>query len=166
MSGKLDQSLDEILSTSKRVRTKRGGGRMNGRNGKPTAPAGGIAKNNNRGGRGGAKNVPTGPAAGRKPAGGSNGSKAIISNLVSMKAHSITSRPFTNSFSAQGCKRGPDQGMLSIRLYCLWPLCRKPVASYFPLDPYTKSPFPSRDIYIIVGNIIQTLLHHQLMLFK
>lgn len=92
MSGKLDQSLDEILSSQKKTRGGgRRGGRTGGRNGKPAAPVGGISKNSSRGGRGGrgAKAVPTGPAAGRKSIGGTNGSKAIISNLVSTNIYSI-----------------------------------------------------------------------------
>lgn len=87
MSGKLDQSLDEILSTSRRgaTRTKRGGARP--RAGKPAttvAPVGGVRKNTaaTRGGRGN-KAVPTGPAAGNQSRGaGNQGSKVVVSNLV------------------------------------------------------------------------------------
>lgn len=106
MSGKLDQSLDEILSTTKKTRSRRGV-RTGGRPAKPAAPAAGIAKNNARGGRNGAKAVPTGPAAGRKSFGASNGSKAIISNLVSTIARS-SSHTSANTPTAQGCERGPD----------------------------------------------------------
>lgn len=115
MSGKLDQSLDEILSTSKKTRTRRGG-RVGGRNGKPAAPVGGVAKST-RGGRGGVKAVPTGPAAGRRSVGGSMGSKAIISNLVSSKMYIISSDLSANTLPAVWCERVPDKGMLSMRLY-------------------------------------------------
>jgi len=85
MSGKLDQSLDEILSSTKRSHTRSKRGRPSiGRNGKGTvataAPVGGVTKNT-RNAKVGTKNVPTGPAAGRRSIGGSLGSKAIISNL-------------------------------------------------------------------------------------
>ncbi len=80
MSGKLDQSLDEILST-RRQTARRGRGRrapipgkMNGAT--ATAPVGGIKKTTKNTRASGRATVPTGPAAG-------NGeSKIIVSNLV------------------------------------------------------------------------------------
>ena len=79
MSGKLDQSLDEILSTRRKTAGRRGrGGRRLGTGTKATtaAPAGGVQKNT-RGAKAAPKSaVPSGPAAG-------NGeSKIIVSNLV------------------------------------------------------------------------------------
>ncbi|MCJ1298648.1 hypothetical protein MMC08_001438, partial [Hypocenomyce scalaris] len=79
MSGKLDQSLDEILSTRRQTARGRGRGRRapnpartNGAT--VAAPVGGIKKNT-KVARGGAKaTVPSGPAAG-------GDSKIIVSNL-------------------------------------------------------------------------------------
>lgn len=81
MSGKLDQSLDEILSTRRKTVPGRGRGRgrraPNAARVTTAAPVGGIQKNT-RATRGGAKaNVPNGPAT------GSRDSKIIVSNLVS-----------------------------------------------------------------------------------
>lgn len=79
MSGKLDQSLDEILSTRRQSARGRGRGRRvpnparsNGAT--VAAPVGGIKKNS-KVTRGGARAVPTGPAVGVE-------SKIIVSNLV------------------------------------------------------------------------------------
>jgi THO complex subunit 4 len=70
MSGKLDQSLDEILSSTRRT-AGRGGktavARRRSRTSKPTVPAPKAA----------VKPIPTGPS------GGSGESKIMISNLVS-----------------------------------------------------------------------------------
>lgn len=82
-SGKLDQSLDEILSGQRRANRGRGTRRTSG-GGRPTpaAPAGGIQKN--KPGRNATK--PT-------PAKGSSGvvgeSKIVVSNLVSLCAEHI-----------------------------------------------------------------------------
>ena len=79
MSGKLDQSLDEIVSThrrggsnrGRRVRTTRQGGA------KPAAaPVGGVKKTT-RPVKGATKGVPTGPS------GGVGESKILVSGLVS-----------------------------------------------------------------------------------
>lgn len=81
MSGKLDQSLDEILSTRRKTAGRRGGrgGRRagNGTKAATAAPVGGIQKNSRSAKVAPAKSaVPSGPAAG-------NGeSKIIVSNLV------------------------------------------------------------------------------------
>ena len=80
MSGKLDQSLDEILS-SRRQTARRGGrgGRRSAHPAKPTvvAPVGGVKKHV-KPARGAVRAaVPSGPAA------GSGDSKIIVSNLVS-----------------------------------------------------------------------------------
>jgi len=79
MSGKLDQSLDEILSTQKSVRggrTRRG--RRAPQTGRTTAavaaPVGGVKKNAKHA-KGAVKTIPTGPA------GGSGESKIQVSNL-------------------------------------------------------------------------------------
>ncbi|EKD12224.1 protein mlo3-like protein [Drepanopeziza brunnea f. sp. 'multigermtubi' MB_m1] len=66
MSGKLDKSLDEILTTTRPTngrKLRRGTVRRSGPAGKaaPIAPAGGIKKNP-RTTRGGAKPIPTGPS--------------------------------------------------------------------------------------------------------
>lgn len=78
MSEKLDQSLDEILST--RRKSARRGGRVGRRTPNPTkatvAPIGGIKKNT-KAARGAVKTgVSNGPPA------GSGDSKIIVSNLV------------------------------------------------------------------------------------
>ena len=79
MSGKLDQSLDEIVSTHRRgagrARGNRRGTRPAARQAPavPAAPVGGIKKNIKT--KGGAK-VPTGPSSVR------GDSKILISNLV------------------------------------------------------------------------------------
>lgn len=80
MSGKLDQSLDEILSTQKRgARTRRGAGRRapSGRTSAVAAPVGGIKKTA-KPARGAVKAIPTGPS------GGLGDSKIVVSNLVSL----------------------------------------------------------------------------------
>lgn len=80
MSGKLDQSLDEILST-RRSSARRGRGRRAPNTGKTngvttTAPVGGIKKTTRPTRTNVKATVPTGPASG-------NGeSKIIVSNLV------------------------------------------------------------------------------------
>ena len=80
MSGKLDQSLDEILSTRRKTAGRRGrGGRRagNGTKAARAAPVGGIQKNTRSAKAAPAKGaVPSGPAA------GSGESKIIVSNLV------------------------------------------------------------------------------------
>jgi len=81
MSGKLDQSLDEILSTQRRggagARGRGRAGRRAPQTGRTTAvvaPVGGVKKSV-RLARGAAKSVPTGPS-------GANGdSKIVVSNL-------------------------------------------------------------------------------------
>ena len=90
MSGKLDQSLDEILS-SRRQTARRGGrgGNRAANTSKRTvaAPVGGIKKNISRTSRGtGRPIVPSGPAD------GVGGSKIIVSNLVCLTHLSITTR--------------------------------------------------------------------------
>ncbi|KAF2189827.1 hypothetical protein K469DRAFT_562658 [Zopfia rhizophila CBS 207.26] len=76
-TGKLDQSLDEILKT-RRQSNRRGRGRRAAAGGRPNtteAPVGGVQKTQ-KPAKGG-KNVPTGPA------GGSGESKIQVSNLPS-----------------------------------------------------------------------------------
>lgn len=80
MSGKLDQSLDEILSTRRKTAGRRGrGGRRPGNGTKATtaAPVGGIQKKTR-----GAKTAPAKGAVPSGPAAGSGESKIIVSNLV------------------------------------------------------------------------------------
>jgi hypothetical protein len=91
-SGKLDQSLDEILSVNKRsgVRGRGRQGRRVSRPGKTAAvaaPIGGIKKSTKQA-KGGAKAIPTGPS------GGSGDSRIQVSNLVSANDHIQSSKPF------------------------------------------------------------------------
>ena len=80
MSGKLDQSLDEILSTRRKTVGRRGRGRRvpNATRVTTAAPAGGIQKNTKA--KATAKSVATN---GAMPAVGD--SKIIVSNLVSCR---------------------------------------------------------------------------------
>jgi len=79
MSGKLDQSLDEIVSTQRRS-ARRGRGPRSRQAGKasaaPVAPVGGVKKTVKQATRGGRTAVPTGPAA------GTGDSKIVVNNLV------------------------------------------------------------------------------------
>lgn len=82
MSAKLDQSLEEILSTRPKTGGRRGGRGARraagpGRAPAATAPANGVKKNTNTAPRGGRAAVPTGPAT-RQQGGG----KILVSNLV------------------------------------------------------------------------------------
>jgi THO complex subunit 4 len=106
MSGKLDQSLDEILSTQRRSATRgnrRGGRRVShpNRNAAATAPVGGVKKAV-KPAKGAGKAIPTGPSA------GSGDSKIVVSGMVSI--HSVSrSLNITNCHDiAQGCERKPD----------------------------------------------------------
>lgn len=103
MSGKLDQSLDEITTSQRRA-----GGRQRRRTSTraapvPTAPAGGIKKTTK-----GARNAPTKatPAQGATSKGDS---KVIVSNLVSSPALSQgdyfhTNRPQPKDVTEQQIK--------------------------------------------------------------
>lgn len=80
MSGKLDKSLDEILTTSRSNgprRTGRVGARRSGPTAAAVAPVGGVKKNA-RTGRAAAKPIPTGPSG----SGGGEG-KIQVSGFVS-----------------------------------------------------------------------------------
>jgi len=114
MSGKLDQSLDEILSTQRRSAVRGKGGRRVRRGNQagrtaPAAPVGGVKKNPKQA-KGAVKAIPTGPS------GGSGESRIQVSNLVSVLSRSSSSNVFLTLCSAQGCERSPDQGMLPMRL--------------------------------------------------
>ncbi|KAI9795404.1 MAG: hypothetical protein M1833_007192 [Piccolia ochrophora] len=76
MSGKLDQSLDEILSTRRRSARRPGRGRGAAATKVTTAPTGGIQKNSRAAKPTGKAAVPTAPAR-------AGGSKIIMSNLPS-----------------------------------------------------------------------------------
>ena len=81
MSGNLDKSLDEILSTRRNTARRGRGGRRapNAARKSTTAPVGGVKKATKEAPRtGGRAPVPSGPA------GGNGDSKIIVSNLVSM----------------------------------------------------------------------------------
>ncbi len=121
MSGKLDQSLDEILTTQRRNQQQ--GRRRSQRrpagatNAAPAAPAGGIQKNA-KNARGATKPTPA------KGAGLSGESKIMVSNLVSRDRPSgTTQRRAADMATAQGCFREPDQGMLL------------PMRPFMPSDP-------------------------------
>lgn len=82
MSGKLDQSLDEILSTQRRSATRgnrRGGRRVHqaGKAAAVAAPVGGVKKHVKTT-KGAGKAIPTGPSA------ASGESKIVVSNMVSL----------------------------------------------------------------------------------
>jgi THO complex subunit 4 len=106
MSGKLDQSLDDILKTSRGATTGRGKGRgarrigRSGRGASTATPVGGVKKTV-RPAKGALKSAPTGPS-------GSGDSRIQVSNLVSI----TTRTPFRICLlileSAQGCDRGAD----------------------------------------------------------
>jgi THO complex subunit 4 len=106
MSGKLDQSLDDILKTQRRsaTRAKRGRGARRasqpGRADAPAAPVGGVQKNPKQA-KGAVKAIPTGPSA------GSGESRIQVSNLVCIPNPSAAENCLT-SISAQGCERSPD----------------------------------------------------------
>lgn len=79
MSGKLDQSLDEILSSRRQGNAARRNTRRRSGGAKAAtsaAPVGGIKKNT-KGAKAAGKGAPTGPA------GGSGESKIMVSGLVS-----------------------------------------------------------------------------------
>jgi hypothetical protein len=108
MSGKLDQSLDEILSSQRRNNQgKRRSQRRTAGTNRPatTAPAGGIQKNA-KAARNAAKPTPA------KGAGLVGESKIMVSNLVSKPPSSTLQSSYANIVLAQGCFRRPNQGML------------------------------------------------------
>jgi THO complex subunit 4 len=78
MSGKLDQSLDEILSTQRRAAGRRRGTQRRSV-GRPaaTAPVGGVQKTSKQPRNAAAKQTPA------KNAGSNGESKVVVSNLVS-----------------------------------------------------------------------------------
>jgi THO complex subunit 4 len=85
-TGKLDQSLDDILKT-RRQSTRRGRGPRRAGAGRPAAteaPVGGVHKTTKQPKQ--TKAVPTGPAA------GSGESKIMISNLVCSRAFKLPLR--------------------------------------------------------------------------
>ena len=113
MSGKLDQSLDEILSTRRKTAGRRGrGGRRAGTGTKAAAAApvvGGIQKNTR-----GAKAAPAKSAVPSGPAAGNGESKIIVSNLVRSLDENLNMVQQLTSLAFR-CERGPDQGMLNLR---------------------------------------------------
>lgn len=85
MSGKLDQSLDEIMKDSKTTGVKRGRGRVSTRKAAikskaattaAIAPSGGVQKKTKSG-----KQPPRGPAAANVPTPGAGPSKIQVNNL-------------------------------------------------------------------------------------
>jgi THO complex subunit 4 len=82
MSGKLDQSLDEILSTQRKAGGRRGRNPARRASGRiaTTAPVGGVQKNSKKP-QAAAKQAPA------KASGGPGDSKVVVSNLVSTGLH-------------------------------------------------------------------------------
>lgn len=77
MTSKLDQSLDDIVTTKRIARRGRGGRRVANARAKATGPAGGVVKNTRAAKAAVKAAVPTGPASGTV-----GDSKIIVSNLV------------------------------------------------------------------------------------
>ena len=97
MSGKLDQSLDEILKTTRRPATRRGrGGRRVPNTPRTTAvaPVGGVKKNTVKQPKGKNASIPSGPALANKE------SKVIISNFVSLSHLSRVTKKCINENKA------------------------------------------------------------------
>jgi THO complex subunit 4 len=98
MSGKLDQSLDEITTSQRRASAgrRRSQRRPSARAAAPVAPAGGIKKATKPVRNAGAKASPAqaGPARGE--------SKVIVSNLVSIESVLESRDLETNNKTAQG----------------------------------------------------------------
>ena len=143
MSSKLDQSLEDILSTRRKTAGRRGRGRRvpNGTRVTTAAPSGGIQKSA-KGAKATTKAaVPSGPAA------GSGDSKIIVSNLVS-KPISWTVQHVLTSLAFR-CQRGPDQGMLNLRPSTSWtclddPSMKSILRSNSSIRGATTFPFPVR----------------------
>ena len=77
MSGKLDKSLDEILSTRRQARrSSQRRPAQKASNGNTSAPIGGVRKSTRQ-------TKPTSKAIPTKPAGGAGEGKIIVSGLVS-----------------------------------------------------------------------------------
>lgn len=97
MSGKLDQSLDEIVSTQRKTGGRRGRNPVRRASGRPatTAPVGGVQKSTKKP-QTAAKQAPT------KASGGPGDSKVVVSNLVS-EAHTILGVSILIFVPAQGC---------------------------------------------------------------
>lgn len=105
MSGKLNQSLEEILKDKRSSATRGGRGgrpRRGAKPAQPAAPAGGIKKNTStKPARGAVKQAPT------KGAKGSRGSMIQIGNLVSILPSRVCTYnvPLTSSFSPETSPR-------------------------------------------------------------
>lgn len=112
--GKLDQSLDEILSSQRKNSQGRRRSQRRSVGAKPAAaPAGGIQKTTKP------ARTASKPASG-KGAGLTGESKIMVSNLVCHTPHLFVCcmDPFANFCVAQGCFRSADQGMLlPVRLF-------------------------------------------------
>lgn len=104
MSGKLDQSLDQILNTRRSSARRGRGGRRAPNSTKihVAVPVGGIKKNTKPTKGAGRATVPSGPAAG-------NGeSKIIVSNMVRTSRSSNRRSNSSYTIPAYRCERGPD----------------------------------------------------------
>lgn len=110
MSGKLDQSLDEILSTRRAGGTRGRASRRPraGRAAAAAAPVGGVKKNTKQAAK---APVPSGPA------GRSGEGKISVSNLVSLALSCTHAGSLADSTSAKRRERGADKGMFLMGLY-------------------------------------------------
>lgn len=101
MSGKLDQSLEDILGSNRKAGVRGGRGARRGARpskGRTVAPVGGVQKAT----KVPKKNVvPTGPAA-------KGDSKVIVSQLVCYVILSKVWSHVLTTFPAHGCQRDPD----------------------------------------------------------
>lgn len=115
MAGKLDQSLDEIVSSQRRSTRRPRSRRVGGSSRTSAAPPVGGVKKSTQPARGAIKGkIPTGPAA------TSGDSKVIVSNLVRYTyIYTISFRRLTSA-TAFRCQRDPDQGMSSMSSCQLW----------------------------------------------
>lgn len=103
MSGRLDKSLDEIITSQRgggRGRTRRGA-RRSGPVGKAAtvAPVGGIKKNP-KSARGSVKPIPTGPS-------GNGEGRILVSGFVSHRPSPLR-QAFANDILAKGYQRAYD----------------------------------------------------------
>lgn len=111
MSGKLDQSLDEILNT-RREGARRARGRGGRRAPNParksiTTPVDGVKKNTRAAKPVAKPSVPNGSVAGHGE------SKIIVNNLVNLHIALGILDPYANNIPACRYRRAPDQGMLN-----------------------------------------------------
>lgn len=103
MSGKLDQSLGDIISTQRRTAGRRRSARRSGDRPAVTAPVGGIKKTTKP-----ARPAATKPGTPAKAATITGESKIIVSNLVGSHAAPLLQPDDADRSLAQGRFRGAD----------------------------------------------------------